>query len=153
MKDFKDIKEGLLSGQEATMKAGDATAKEIAEAKEILKMMPAIETINNTLAYNYPGKNTDANGITVKKGDIVGYTNGNHLSDDGFHIGIVVDLQPSVAGYTVLVGGAESEYDEVLELYPGAAAYFVDACNCVVLAGKKDGPALLKLLSKLKGYR
>lgn len=150
MKDFKDIKEGLLAGQEETLKAGDATAKEMAEAKEILKLMPAIETINDRLAYNYPGRNTDANGLTVKKGDIVGYTSGNLLSDDGFHIGIVVDLQPSVAGYTVLVGGAESEYDQTLDLYPGAAAYFVDACNCVVLAGKKDAPAMLKLLSKLR---
>ena len=64
--------------------------------------------------------------------------------------GIVVDLQPNVAGYTVLIGAAESEYDETLDLYPGAAAYFVDACNCIVLAGKKDAPAMLKLLSKLK---
>lgn len=150
MKDFKDIKEGLLAGQEETMKIGDATAKEMAEAKEILKLMPAIETINDRLAYNYPGRDTDANGLTVRKGDIVGYTSGNYLSDDGFHIGIVVDLQPSVAGYTVLIGGAESEYDETLDLYPGAAAYFVDACNCVVLASKKDAPAMLKLLSKLR---
>lgn len=108
MKDFRDIKEGLLAGQEETLKIGDATAKEMAEAKEILKLMPAIETINDRLAYNYPGRNTDANGILVKKGDIVGFTDGNTLSDDGFHIGIVVELQPSVAGYTVLFGGAEA---------------------------------------------
>ena len=149
MKDFKDIKEGLLAGQEETLKTGDATAKEMAEAKEILKLMPAIETINSRLGYGFPTKNTDANGITVKKGDIIGFTHGNYLSDDGFHIGIVVDLQPSVAGYTVLIGGAESQYDETLDLYPGAAAYFVDACNCVVLAGKKDAPAMLKLLLKI----
>jgi hypothetical protein len=48
----------------------------------------------------------------------------------------------------VLVGKATDD-DEVLELYPGAAAYFVDACNCVVLAGKKDAPAMLKLLLKI----
>ena len=150
MKDFRDIKEGLLAGQEETMKAGDATAKEMSEAKEILKLMPAIETINDRLAYNYPGRNTDANGILVKKGDIVGFTDGNTLSDDGFHIGIVVELQPSVAGYTVLFGGAESQYDETLDLYPGAAACFVDACNCIVLAGKKNEPAMLKLLLKIK---
>lgn len=150
MKDFRDIKEGLLAGQEETLKIGDATAKEMAEAKEILKMMPAIETICDRLAHNYPGRNTDANGIVVRKGDLIGYTSGNSLSDNGFLFGIVVDLQPSVAGYTVLVGAAESEYDETLDLYPGAAAYFVDACNCVVLAGKKDAPAMLKLLLKIK---
>lgn len=150
MKDFKDIKEGLLAGQEETLKQGDATAKEMAEAKEILKMMPAIETINSRLMNKYPGKNTDANGIDVRKGDLIGFTNGNFLSDNGLRYGIVVDLQPSVAGYTVLIGAAESEYDETLDLYPGAAAYFVDACNCVVLAGKKDAPAMLKLLSKLR---
>jgi hypothetical protein len=149
MKDFKDIKEGLLAGQEETMKVGDATAKEMAEAKEILKMMPAIETINDRLMHNYPGRGTDANGVWVRKGDLIGYTNGNSLCDDGLRYGIVVDLQPSVAGYTVLVGGAESEYDETLELYPGAAAYFVDAHNCIVLASKKDAPAMLKLLLKI----
>ena len=150
MKDFKDIKEGLLAGQEETLKTGDATAKEMAEAKEILKMMPAIETINSRLMNKYPSKNTDANGIEVRKGDLIGFTSGNFLSDNGLRYGIVVDLQPSVAGYTVLVGAAESEYDETLDLYPGAAAYFVDACNCVVLAGKKDAPAMLKLLLKIK---
>lgn len=149
MKDFKDIKEGLLSGQEATMKAGDATAKEMAEAKEILKMMPAIETINSRLINKYPDRKTDANGVEVRKGDLIGFTYGNLLGDEGFHYGIVVDLQPDVSGYTVLVGAAESEYDEVLDLYPGAAAYFVDACNCIVLASKKDAPAMLKLLLKI----
>ena len=150
MKDFKDIKEGLLAGQEETLKIGDATAKEMAEAKEILKMMPAIETINDRLINNYPSRNTDANGIVVKKGDLIGYTYGNLLGDEGFHYGIVVDLQPSVAGYTVLVGAAESEYDETLELYPGAAAYFIDARNCIVLASKKDAPTMLKLLLKIR---
>jgi hypothetical protein len=149
MKDFKDIHDGLLAGQEETLKTGDATAKELAEAKEILKMMPAIETISNRLMNKYPGKNTDANGIEVRKGDLIGFTTGNLLVDEGFHYGIVVDLQPSVAGYTVLVGEAGYD-DEVLELYPGAAAYFVDACNCIVLAGKKDAPTMLKLLSKLR---
>lgn len=149
MKDFRDIKEGLLAGQEETLKIGDATAKEMAEAKEILKLMPAIETINNRLMNKYPGRNTDGNGTEVRKGDLIGFTNGNSLYDNGLRYGIVVDLQPSVAGYTVLIGGAESEYDETLDLYPGAAAYFVDACNCVVLAGKKDAPAMLKLLLKI----
>lgn len=149
MKNFKDITEGLLAGQEETLKVGDANAKEIAEAKDILKMMPAIETINDRLMNRYPGRGTDANGIDVRKGDLIGFTSGNFLSDNGLRYGIVVDLQPSVAGYTVLIGGAESEYDETLDLYPGAAAYFVDACNCIVLAGKKDAPAMLKLLLKI----
>lgn len=150
MKDFRDIKEGLLAGQDKTLQAGDATVKEMAEAKEILKLMPAIETINNRLMHRYPDKNTDANGIEVRKGDLIGFTYGNFLDDGGMRYGIVVDLQSNVAGYTVLIGAAESEYDETLDLYPGAAAYFVDACNCIVLAGKKDAPAMLKLLSKLK---
>lgn len=150
MKDFRDIKEGLLAGQDKTLQAGDATVKEMAEAKEILKLMPAIETINNRLMNKYPDKNTDANGIEVRKGDLIGFTYGNFLDDGGMRYGIVVDLQSNVAGYTVLIGAAESEYDETLDLYPGAAAYFVDACNCIVLAGKKDAPAMLKLLSKLK---
>lgn len=149
MKDFRDIKEGLLAGQEETLRVGDATAKEMAEAKEILKMMPAIETIYNRLMNKYPDRKTDANGIEVRKGDLIGFINGNSLYD-GLRYGIVVDLQPDVAGYTVLVGAAESEYDETLDLYPGAAAYFVDACNCIVLAGKKDAPAMLKLLLKIK---
>lgn len=150
MKDFRDIKEGLLAGQDKTLQAGDATVKEMAEAKEILKMMPAIETINNRMMNKYPDKNTDANGIEVRKGDLIGFTYGNFLDDGGMRYGIVVDLQPNVAGYTVLIGAAESEYDETLDLYPGAAAYFVDACNCIVLAGKKDAPAMLKLLLKIK---
>ena len=149
MKDFKDIKEGLLAGQEETLKTGDATTKEMAEAKEILKMMPAIETINSRLMNKYPDRKTDANGIEVRKGDLIGFTDGNFLDDGGMRYGIVVDLQPSVAGYTVLIGGTVSEYDETLDLYPGAAACFVDACNCVVLAGKKDAPAMLKLLLKI----
>ena len=148
MKDFRDIKEGLLAGQEETLKTGDATAKEMAEAKEILKLMPAIETINSRLMNKYPDRKTDANGIEVRKGDLIGFTDGNFLDDGGMRYGIVVDLQPSVAGYTVLVGDASFD-DEVLDLYPEAAACFVDACNCIVLAGKKDAPAMLKLLLKI----
>ena len=149
MKNFKDITEGLLAGQEETLKIGDATAKEMAEAKDILKMVPTIEAINSRLMNKYPNKNTDANGIEVRKGDLIGFTNGNFLDENGLRYGIVVGLQPSVAGYTVLVGDA-GYGDEALELYPGAAAYFVDACNCIVLAGKKDAPTMLKLLSKLR---
>lgn len=149
MKRFNEILEGILAGQDATLQKGDVIAKDLAEAKEILKMVPTIEAINSRLMNKYPNKNTDANGIEVRKGDLIGFTNGNFLDDNGLRYGIVVGLQPSVAGYTVLVGEAGYD-DEVLELYPGAAAYFVDACNCIVLAGKKDAPAMLKLLSKLK---
>lgn len=149
MKDFRDIKEGLLAGQEETLKTGDATAKELAEAKEILKMVHTIEAINGRLMNKYPDRKTDANGIEVRKGDLIGFTYGNLLGDEGFHYGIVVDLQPDVAGYTVLVGEA-TDGDEVLELYQGAAAYFIDARNCIVLAGKKDASTMLKLLSKLR---
>jgi hypothetical protein len=149
MKKFNEILEGILAGQDATLQKGDVIAKDLAEAKEILKMVPTIEAINSRLMNKYPNKNTDANGIEVRKGDLIGFTNGNFLDDNGLRYGIVVGLQPSVAGYTVLVGEAGYD-DEVLELYPGAAAYFVDACNCIVLAGKKDAPTMLKLLSKLR---
>jgi hypothetical protein len=149
MKRFNEILEGILAGQDATLQKGDVIAKDLAEAKEILKMVPTIEAINSRLMNKYPNKNTDANGIEVRKGDLIGFTNGNFLDDNGLRYGIVVGLQPSVAGYTVLVGDAGYD-DEVLELYPGAAAYFVDACNCIVLAGKKDAPTMLKLLSKLR---
>lgn len=149
MKKFNEILEGILAGQDATLQKGDVIAKDLVEAKEILKLIPAIETINARLMNKYPNKNTDANGIEVRKGDLIGFTNGNFLDDNGLRYGIVVGLQPSVAGYTVLVGEAGYD-DEVLELYPGAAAYFVDACNCIVLAGKKDAPTMLKLLSKLR---
>jgi hypothetical protein len=149
MKKFNEILEGILAGQDATLQKGDVIAKDLAEAKEILKMVPTIEAINSRLMNKYPNRNTDANGIEVRKGDLIGFTNGNFLDDNGLRYGIVVGLQPSVAGYTVLVGEAGYD-DEVLELYPGAAAYFVDACNCIVLAGKKDAPTMLKLLSKLR---
>jgi hypothetical protein len=149
MKRFNEILEGILAGQDATLQKGDVIAKDLVEAKEILKMVPTIEAINSRLMNKYPNKNTDANGIEVRKGDLIGFTNGNFLDDNGLRYGIVVGLQPSVAGYTVLVGEAGYD-DEVLELYPGAAAYFVDACNCIVLAGKKDAPTMLKLLSKLR---
>lgn len=149
MKKFNDILEGILAGQDATLQKGDVIAKDLAEAKDILKMVPTIEAINSRLMNKYPDRKTDANGIEVRKGDLIGFTNGNFLDDNGLRYGIVVGLQPSVAGYTVLVGDAGYD-DEVLELYPGAAAYFVDACNCIVLAGKKDAPTMLKLLSKLR---
>jgi hypothetical protein len=149
MKRFNEILEGILAGQDATLQKGDVIAKDLAEAKDILKMVPTIEAINSRLMNKYPNRNTDANGIEVRKGDLIGFTNGNFLDDNGLRYGIVVGLQPSVAGYTVLVGNAGYD-DEVLELYPGAAAYFVDACNCIVLAGKKDAPTMLKLLSKLR---
>jgi hypothetical protein len=149
MKRFNEILEGILAGQDATLQKGDVIAKDLAEAKDILKMVPTIEAINSRLMNKYPNRNTDANGIEVRKGDLIGFTNGNFLDDNGLRYGIVVGLQPSVAGYTVLVGDAGYD-DEVLELYPGAAAYFVDACNCIVLAGKKDAPTMLKLLSKLR---
>lgn len=149
MKKFNDILEGILAGQETTLQQGNVIAKDLMEAKEILKMVPAIEAINSRLMNKYPNRNTDANGIEVRKGDLIGFTNGNFLDDNGLRYGIVVGLQPSVAGYTVLVGDA-AYGDETIDLYPGAAAYFVDACNCIVLAGKKDAPLMLKLLSKLR---
>ena len=46
MKDFKDIHEGILAGQEEVLKQGNATAKEIAFAKEVVKVAKDIEDIN-----------------------------------------------------------------------------------------------------------
>lgn len=152
MKNFKDITEGLLAGQEETLKVGDATAKEIAEAKDIIKLIPTIDNINDRAAMgmSYACSDTDAMGVKVKKGDLVCFTEGNFIEDDGLRYGIVVDFQPNVYGYTVLAGKVQYEEDEQLDLYPNCYAHFVDARHMVVLARQKDAAAMLKLLSKLK---
>lgn len=151
MKDFKDIHEGILAGQEVTMEIGDATAKEIAFAKEIVKVAKDIEDINytNSARGSCRNKNEDANGRRIQKGDLVLFIEGNFLADDGLHLGIVVQEQLNGAGYSVIVGEADFGEDE-LDLYPGCYPHYVDSCNMVVIARQKDAIKMIKHFKNLR---
>ena len=153
MKDFKDIKEGLLSGQEATMKAGDATAKEIAFAKEVVKVVKDIGDINFNYSNSARGsggnKGEDAHGRKIQKGDLVLFTEGNYLADDGLKLGVVVEEQMNGVGYSVIIDEADFGEDE-LDLYPGCYSHYVDACNMVVIARQKDTIKMIKYFKSLR---
>ena len=151
MKDFKDIHEGLLAGQEETLKTGDATAKEIAFAKDVVKVAKDIDDINykNSARGSGRNKNEDANGRRIQKGDLVLFTEGNFLSDDGLQLGIVVQEQLDGAGYSVIVGEAQFG-DDTLDLYPGCYPHYVDACNMIIIARHKDTIKMIKHFTNLK---
>lgn len=151
MKNFKDITEGLLAGQEETMKTGEAAAKEILFAKEIVKVAKNLEDINYRNSARGSGRNKgeDANGRRIQKGDLVLFTEGNFLSDDGLQLGIVVQEQLNGAGYSVIVGEAQFGDDE-LDLYPGCYPHYVDAYNMMIIARHKDTIKMIKHFTNLR---
>lgn len=151
MKNFKDITEGLLAGQEEIMKTGEATAKEILFAKEVVKVAKNLEDINYKNSTRGSGRNKgeDANGRTVQKGDLVLFTEGNFIADDGMQLGIVVQEQMDGVGYSVIVGEAQFGDDE-LDLYPGCYPHYVDACNMIIIARHKDTMKMLKHFTNLR---
>ena len=151
MKNFKDITEGLLAGQEETMKTGEATAKEILFAKEIVKVAKDLEDINYRNSARGSGRNKgeDAHGRKIQKGDLVLFSEGNFLTNDGLQLGIVVQEQLDGAGYSVIVGEAQFG-DDTLDLYPGCYPHYVDACNMVVIARQKDTIKMIKYFKSLR---
>ena len=152
MKKFNDILEGILAGQEETLKTGDATAKEIAFAKEVVKVAKDIEDINYSNSARGSGrtKGEDAHGRKIQKGDLVMFNEGNFISDDGLKLGIVVEEQLQGAGYTVIIGVNEYQDDEELDLYPSCFPHYVDSCNMVVVARQKDAIKMIKYFKNLR---
>ena len=152
MKRFKDIHEGLLAGQENVMKHGEATAKEIVFAKEVIKVANDIDDINYSNSARGSGRvrGEDAHGKKIQKGDLVMFNEGNFISDDGLKLGIVVEEQMQGAGYTVIIGLNDYQDDEELDLYPNCFPHYVDACNMVVIARQKDTIKMIKHFKNLK---
>ena len=152
MKRFKDIHEGLLSGQEEVIKSGDATVKEMAFAKEVVSIVSDLEDLNykNVQGNAYRTRGHDINGKKIQKGDLVMFNDGNTLQDDGLQFGIVVEEQMHGVGYTVIVGVRQYEEDEELDLYPNCFPHYVDACNMVVIARQKDTIKMIKHFKNLK---
>lgn len=152
MKDFNDIKEGILAGRDATLKAGDQTAKELAFAKEVIKAAKTLDDINSTNGARGAGrnKNEDVSGKIIQKGDLIAFTDGNYLDDDGLMFGIVVELQPEYAGVVAIVGLKRYESDDEIEMYPDCYPHYVDNCNAFILARQKDAINMVKHLKNLK---
>lgn len=152
MKDFKDIHEGILAGQEETLKTGDANAKEITFAKEVVKIAHDLDDLNykngNGNAYRTRGE--DSNGRKIQKGDLILFNDGDNLQEENLQFGIVVEEQMNGAGYTVIVGVRQYEEDEELDLYPGCFPHYVDSCNIVVIARQKDAIKMFKHFKNLK---
>lgn len=152
MKDFKDIHEGILAGQEETLKTGDANAKEITFAKEVVKIAHDLDDLNykngNGNAYRTRGE--DSNGRKIQKGDLILFNDGDNLQEENLQFGIVIEEQMNGAGYTVIVGVRQYEEDEELDLYPGCFPHYVDSCNIVVIARQKDAIKMFKHFKNLK---
>ena len=70
MKDFTQLEEGLLAGQDETLKTGDKISKKMAEVEVIKKNLVYLDSIwNNT--YGGSKYTQDAVGTDINVGDVV----------------------------------------------------------------------------------
>lgn len=150
MKDFRDIKEGLLAGQEETLKAGDKTAKKIAEVEAIKKNLVYLDSIwNNT--YGGSKYTQDAIGTDINVGDVVLFTD-EDTTDGDWIFGIVVE-EPDKHGENCMIIAASARVGKATfeDPYGDCVRYYALSKNIFVLAKKKNATKMLQILEKTVG--
>ena len=149
MKDFTQLEEGLLAGQDSTMKAGDKTAKKIAEVEAIKKNLVYLDIIwNNT---NSGNDRQDFWGTDINVGDVVLFTDMSEHDSD-WMIGIVVE-EPDKYGENCMIIAASARVGKATfeDPYADCVRYYAVSKNMFVLAKKKNATKMLQMIEKTVG--
>lgn len=144
MKDFSQIEEGILSGQEETLNNGDAIAKKIKEVESIKKNLFMLDILwkNSSGGSN----KQDFFGRDIKVGDVVLANIGDNVTDD-WSFGIVVE-EPDRYGDNCRIISAEARVyrDKANDHYNDCVDYYVSAKKLFVLARHKKAKQILQII-------
>jgi hypothetical protein len=150
MKSFTQLGEGLLAGQDSTMKAGDKTAKKMAEVEAIKKNLVYLDSIwNNT--YGGSKYTQDIVGTDINVGDVVLFTDEDVTNGD-WTFGIVVE-EPDKQGENCMIIAASARVGKATleDPYADCVRYYAASKNMFVLAKKKNATKILQIIEKTVG--
>ena len=144
MRNFTQIEEGILAGQDATIKAGNKITKEMAEVAAIRKNLFLLNTLWNHTG-RLPGQRCIL-GREIKLGDVVLANVGEEDFDD-FIFGIVI-AEPDNHGDNcrILACEARREGRDPDDPYNDCVTYYLSTKNIFVLGRKKNAKSLLQIL-------
>ena len=148
MKDFSQIEEGLLAGQDSTMKAGDKTAKKMAEVEAIKKNLLYLDIIwNNT--YGGSKYTQDAIGTDINVGDVVLFSSDDDVANGDWTFGVVVE-EPDKHGENCMIIAASARVGKATfeDPYADCVRYYAVSKNMFVLAKKKNATKMLQMIEK-----
>ena len=151
MKDFTQIEEGLLAGQDSTMKAGDKTVKKMAEVEAIKKNLVYLDIIwNNT--YGGSKYTQDAIGTDINVGDVVLFNPDDDINEGDWIFGIVVE-EPDKQGENCMIIAASARVGKATfeDPYADCVRYYATTKNMFVLAKKKNATKMLQMIEKTVG--
>ena len=150
MKSFTQLEEGLLAGQDSTMKTGDKTVKKMAEVEAIKKNLVYLDSIwNNT--YGGSKYTQDAVGTDINVGDVVLFTDEDVTNGD-WTFGIVVE-EPDKQGENCMIIAASARVGNATfeDPYADCVRYYAMTKNMFVLAKKKNATKMLQIIEKTVG--
>ena len=148
MRSFTQLEEGLLAGQDSTMKAGDKTAKEMAEVEVIKKNLVYLDSIwNNT--YGGSKYTQDAIGTDINVGDVVLFNPEDDINEGDWIFGIVVE-EPDKQGENCMIIAATARVGKATfeDPYADCVRYYATTKNMFVLAKKKNATKMLQMIEK-----
>ena len=151
MKSFTQLEEGLLAGQDSTMKAGDNTAKKIAEVEAIKKNLVYLDSIwNNT--YGGSKYTQDAIGTDINVGDVVLFNPEDDINEGDWIFGVVVE-EPDKQGENCMIIAATARVGKATfeDPYADCVRYYATTKNMFVLAKKKNATKMLQIIEKTVG--
>jgi hypothetical protein len=151
MKNFTQLEEGLLAGQDATLKTGDKISKKMAEVEAIKKNLIYLDVIwNNT--YSGSKYTQDAIGTDINIGDVVLFNSEEDVTDGYWSFGIVVE-EPDKYGENCMIIAASARVGKATleDPYADCVRYYATTKNIIVLAKKKNATRILQMLEKTVG--
>ena len=144
MRYFKDIHEGILSGQEETLNTGDVIAKKMKEVESIKKNLFILDILwkNSSGGSN----KQDFFGRDIRIGDVVLANIGDNTTDD-WSFGIVVE-EPDKYGDNcrIIVSNTRIPGNNENDPYTDCIDYYVPSKNIFVLARNKKSKQILQII-------
>ena len=150
MRSFTQLEEGLLAGQDATLKTGDKISKKMAEVEAIKKNLVYLDSIwSNT--YGGSKYTQDAVGTDINVGDVVLFTDEDATNGD-WTFGIVVE-EPDKQGENCMMIAASARVGKATleDPYADCVRYYAMTKNMFVLAKKKNATKMLQMIEKTVG--
>ena len=148
MKDFSQIEEGILAGQQTTMQNGDKISKKMTEVEAIKKNLLYLDIIwNNT--YGGSKYTQDAIGTDINVGDVVLFNPEEDITESEWIFGVVAE-EPDKHGENCMIITASSRVGKATfeDPYADCVRYYALSKNMFVLAKKKNATKMLQMIEK-----
>ena len=148
MKDFSQIGEGLLAGQDKTLQAGNDYTKKVKQAEEIKKNLLWL-TLLWDRGYSNGDEKSDFFGKEIKIGDVVLFNVGDTAIDD-WSFGVVIET-PNRYGDNckIIVGESRVKGKDENDPYNDCISYYAPSKNIFVLARHKKAKQILQIIESV----